>query len=226
MGTWNTAIKDNDTFQDIYHHFFDLYNQGQTPSAVSKQILEEYKVLFDDHDDRNNGLFGLALAQWETSSLDAEIHKEVKHIIEGGGDITKWKELGADEKTLKKRSLALAKFLVQISTERVKPKPRIRPRGKSKSIELFRITAPDNNKVFEASEHYANGVYMHTGSLISWKMGGGSVFYFEGQGKSIEARWIDSQTLEVTYEKDIIFTKKEKTFYFFGDQVKIIYIPK
>ena len=31
MGTWGTAIKDNDTSSDIYADFYDLYNEGQQP---------------------------------------------------------------------------------------------------------------------------------------------------------------------------------------------------
>ena len=30
MGTWNTKINGNDTFQEIYQNFFDAYNQGKT----------------------------------------------------------------------------------------------------------------------------------------------------------------------------------------------------
>lgn len=50
MGAWNTAIKDNDTFLDIYQRFFDLYNQGGNPSGISKQILEDFKDMFEDYD--------------------------------------------------------------------------------------------------------------------------------------------------------------------------------
>ena len=38
--------------------------------------------MFEDYDDRNNSLFGLAFAQWETKSLDPTIYKQVKEIIE------------------------------------------------------------------------------------------------------------------------------------------------
>lgn len=40
MGTWNNKIDGNDTFQDIYQNFFDLYNQGQNPAGISKQIQD------------------------------------------------------------------------------------------------------------------------------------------------------------------------------------------
>jgi len=227
MGTWNTAINGNDTFLDIYQNFFDLYNQGQKPVDISKQLQEDFKDMFNDYGDRNNSLFGLALAQWETKSLDPTIFKQVKEIIESGNDLEIWKGLDADERTIKKRQTVLEKFLIKISSEREKPKQRVRQKFDFTSIELIKIVAPDNKKIFEASEHYTNGVYGQTGSGISWNIsGGGSVFYFIGQGLFVTARWLDSQTLEITHDKNIVFTKKEETFYYCGDQGKVIYIPQ
>ncbi|MFD2718863.1 hypothetical protein ACFST9_09060 [Hymenobacter monticola] len=225
MGTWNTAIDGNDTFLDIYQDFFDLYNQGKDPIEVSKQIVKDYKESFDDYDDRNNSLFGLALAQWETKSLDPILYKQVKEIIEAGSDLEAWE--GSDIKYLEKRKAALDKFLIKISTEKEKPKRRAKPKFDFTTLELVKLAAPDHKKSFEASEHYINGAYSQTGSAIYWGPGnGGSIFYFEGRGKFISARWIDSQTLEITYDRDIIFTKKDDTFFYNGDQGKIIYLPK
>src|SRR5688572_18260626 len=120
MGTWNTKINGNDTFQDIYQNFFYLYNQGHNPAHVSKQIQNNFVELFNDYNDRNNSLFGLALAQWETKSLDPIVFKLVKEVIETGSDLEVWKELGADDKTLQKRKKELEKFLIQLSTEKEK----------------------------------------------------------------------------------------------------------
>lgn len=225
MGTWDTKIDGNDTFQDIYQNYFDLYNQGQDPKYISEKIQDDFAEMFSDYDDRYNSLFGLALAQWETKALDSAIFEQVKEIIETGKDIQAWKEQGADDKTLKQREIVLRKFLVQISTEREKAKRRYRPKFDFTYNELVNVTAPDGKKIFIVTEHFTDGVYVHTGSSLMWANGGGSILYFTGQGKAISARWIDSQTLEVTHDKDIEFTKKDETFYFCGDQGKVIYNP-
>jgi hypothetical protein len=225
MGTWNIAINGNDTFLDVYQRFFGLYNEGQNPVDISKQIQEEYEDVFNDYDDKHPGLFGFALAQWETKSLDPVIFKQVKDIIEKGEDIEVWKEHGVDEKTLQKRQAALDKFLQKISAEKEKPKRRVRDKFEFHQVELVKVAAPDNKKVFEASEQFTNGVYIQTGSRIGWENGGGAVFYFTAQDKLLSVRWLDSQTLEVTHSKDIVFTKKDEKFYFCGDQGKVIYIP-
>src|SRR4051812_12985031 len=103
MGAWNSKINGNDTFQDIYQTFIDLYNQGQIPEDITRQIQKDFAEMFNDYDDRNNSLFALALAQWETKSPDEIVFRQVKEIIETRKDLELWKAVGADEKTLEKR---------------------------------------------------------------------------------------------------------------------------
>ncbi|MEZ4843019.1 MAG: hypothetical protein R3A43_02075 [Bacteroidia bacterium] len=226
MGTWNTKINGNDTFQDIYQNFFDLYNQGQNPVDISKQIQDDFAEMFADYDDKNNSLFGLALAQWETKSLAPTVYKQVKEIIETGNDLEVWKGLGADNKTIEKRKKELGKFLTQISTEKEKPKRRARPKFEYSANHLLTLPAPDGKKTFEIIESYVNGEYKDTSSGISCAGGGGSVFYFYTKGKFVAAKWVDSQTLEIKHDRTIEFAKKNDTFFFCGDQGIIIYIAE
>jgi hypothetical protein len=226
LGTWNTKINGNDTFQDIYKNFFDLYNQGLNPIDISKQIQDDFAVMFNDYDEKHNSLFGLALAQWETKSLDPTVYQQVKEIIETDNDLEVWKRLGADSKTIEKRKKELDYFLSQISTEREKPKRRIRPKFQFEIINLVNIIAPDNLKKFDVNEEYTNKNYIHTSGLMMWGQAGGSVLYFTGQGKNISAKWIDSKTLEITHDKDIIFSMQKDSAYFCGDEIKVIYIPQ
>lgn len=129
MGAWGINIKDNDTSADIYADFFDLYNEGQNPTNISARLIENNKELIEDPDDCNNFWFALALAQWETKSLELIVFEKVKQIIESDNDIEVWKSLDAEEKDLAKRKIALDKFLVKLKTEKVKAKPRKKPRN-------------------------------------------------------------------------------------------------
>ena len=56
-------------------------------------------------------------------------------------------------------------------------------------------------------------------ALMLWSGDGGSVLSFISQEKNIAAKWLDSQTLEITHNKDIILTRNNKA-YFYGDNVK------
>lgn len=129
MGAWGTNIKDNDTTSDIYVDFFYLYNEGQNPTNISLRLISENEELINNPDDCNNFWFALAIAQWETKSLDSKIFEKVKAIIESDNDIEVWKSLDADDKDLAKRKIALEKFLVKLQTEKAKPKPREKPRN-------------------------------------------------------------------------------------------------
>ncbi|RAJ02226.1 hypothetical protein LX64_03235 [Chitinophaga skermanii] len=118
MGTWSTEIHGNDTFQDIYQSFHDYVNEGKQPVDITKMLFIEYADVFEDMDDRNNALFGLALAQWETGSLQDTVLHDVKEIIESGNDLVVWMNLGADEAMIAERRVVLKAFLDKISSEK------------------------------------------------------------------------------------------------------------
>ena len=124
MGTWGNGIKDNDTFADIYGDFFESYNDGKNPKDISATLISENKELINNPDNCNNFWFAIALAQWETKSLDSNTFEKVKFIIENEIDLKVWRELDADEDDIKQRIKVLIKFLDKIQTEPKKPKQR------------------------------------------------------------------------------------------------------
>jgi hypothetical protein len=130
MGTWGTSIKDNDTFADIYGEFFELYNKGESPQNISKKLLAENQELITESESGNDFWFALALAQWETKSLDNIVFSTVENIIITDKDLQNWRELDADEDDIKKRKNVLEKFLEKLKTE----KPKAKPRKKTKNI--------------------------------------------------------------------------------------------
>ena len=227
MGAWSEKIKDNDTTLDIYSAFFDKYNSGENPDLISKSIKEEYADYFNDSDDRNNALIGLVLAQWETKSLETDLYKEIKDLIESGKDLIVWKNLGANEQSLKKRKAELDKFLTQISRERDKPKRRVRPKFEFSTNLLIRAISPDNKKELVIQEEFGNGKYIHTSGILNWFSGGGAgIVYHDKLGGMISANWIDNQTVEIIHETGLNFTKKETKSYFCGDEIMIKYKEK
>ena len=129
MGAWGTAISSNDTYADIYGEFFDLYNEGLSVEEISKKLIADNKETINEPDDSNSFWFALAKAQWECKQLDNSVLIRVKQIIETGIDIEVWRRLDADEKDIKKRKIALDKFLADLQIENPKAKS-----GKKKVI--------------------------------------------------------------------------------------------
>lgn len=126
MGTWGTAISSNDTYEDIFSEFMDLYDDGLEPSEISKKIINQNTDLTEDYEDKNNFWFALAMAQWQCKSLDPDLFQRVKAIIETGEDMKIWEELGADKKEIDKRKKVLDSFLDKLSQEKDKPRKRKR----------------------------------------------------------------------------------------------------
>ncbi|WP_333853982.1 hypothetical protein [Epilithonimonas sp.] len=106
MGAWGTSISSNDSFQDVYQDFFQLYNDGLETTEITEKLIISYNEEINSNEDSNNFWFALAKAQWECQKLEPKIYKKVKEIIESDSDIVVWKELGANEKDIKKRKLA------------------------------------------------------------------------------------------------------------------------
>ncbi len=131
MGTWSTAIKGNDTSADIYDEFFNRYNSGEEAVAISQKLVESNPEIYRNDQDGHNILFALALAQWETKSLDEGVLKRVEDVISAGADLEMWREAGATEKDIQQRRVILDDFLEKIKLDRPKVKPRKRPKQRT-----------------------------------------------------------------------------------------------
>jgi len=223
LGNLGGEVGGSDTFADVYDQFFNEYNNGATADFAAATVREELDEYFVEYDDQYDAHFALAFAQWETKSLDKNLLAKVERYIQSGADLKNWEERGADKKILEERASALSSFLKQLQTPRPTKKRRKRQKFNFRMNTLVEATAPDGKKVISVNEEFTNDEYIHTGALIMWGTGGGSVFYFNKLGANISIRWLDSQNLEVTIEKGIIFTKKDESSFYFGDIVDIHY---
>jgi hypothetical protein len=131
MGYWGTAISANDTYEDIYASFFDLYDKGIEPDEIYPILAGRNKDTLDDPDDNHNFWFAIAVAQWECKGLQKDSYNRVRSIVESGADLIAWRRLGASEADIRKRNAALGKFIQRISVE----KPRAKARRTKKIIE-------------------------------------------------------------------------------------------
>ncbi len=224
MGSWGDKVGESDAFADVYEHFYDQYDNGATPEIATQSVRDELADYLADYDDQFDAHFALALAQWETQSLEPSLLKMVGQYIESGADLKNWEQRSAEPKVLKKRAAALSLFLKKLSSPRPSKKRRKRPKLDFRTDKLVELAAPDGKKTFEVAEEFSDGEYNHTGAMMTWSSGGGgSVFYFRKPGVKVIARWLDSHNLEVTIEKGIEFSKKEDWAFFCGDKINVYY---
>ena len=170
MGTWGTTIKDSDAFADIYSEFFDLYNKGGQPDIISKKVIDDNWEILEIEEEKNSLWFALALAQWETKSLDPKVLSTVEGIVSSGADLKTWLDLGASEQDIKKRKIVLDKFLEKIKSDRPKAKPRKRAKSKTP------IFATGDCLVFEMTNGNYGGAI-----VLGWSMNNIAERQFESE---------------------------------------------
>ncbi len=127
MGTWGTEISSNDTFEDIYSDFFDMYNNGLDVPEITKIIVSANIELQSNYEHKNSFWFALAKAQWECGALDQEVYEKVQTIIKIEDDLKLWAELNGTTSDVKKRKKVLEDFLEKISKPIAKIKKRKKP---------------------------------------------------------------------------------------------------
>ena len=223
MGTFNPEILGNDTSCDIYEEFYSEYNNGENPYVLVKRMLQEYSDSLTDDDEKNNILFGLSLAAWETNALSKDLYEKIKGIVNSGNDLEVWEKLGADKNLLNERKVVLNNFLEKISIP-IEKKVR-RKRQKTKVIEkTISITqSKDKRCTFSINDIYVNDKYIHSSGLIMWKEGGGSVLHYNQPDALIKVSWLNKNKVRVEYEKGIVFSQQITETRFYSDIIEIIY---
>jgi len=131
MGTWNESILGNDTSCEVQAYFKRMYKyqEGNKFKWTVEEIADSlYSYYYDSvielPSEKAAVLFALALGLWEVNALTPKIKSIVKDLIDKRIDYNAWKELGADEKSLKKRLAVTQEFHEKISSENSKPKSR------------------------------------------------------------------------------------------------------
>jgi len=116
MGTWDASIFGNDLALDIRCEFLERFDDGEYPNKIKEELLNDECIKEDEL--FFSAMFSLAYSMWEEGCLDESFLLEVKKVIESGDDLENMKLLGADEKFLKEREIALKEFLEEISVKK------------------------------------------------------------------------------------------------------------
>lgn len=124
MASWGTAISMSDTYTDIFGAFMERYNDGEDVKKISDKLIADNQDIINDGEEKHNFWFAIARAQWECKELEPEVLERVKTIIESGADIELWQFLKADDEDIQDRKIALAKFLVDLKSDKFKARQR------------------------------------------------------------------------------------------------------
>jgi len=111
MGTWGAEIFESDMACDVRDRYQDMMEQGLSCGEATDQLLAEYADELETFPETAS-IFWLSLAkvQHDSGAIDARIKTKALAMIDEGVDLSSWKELGADEETLKEREQVLQAF--------------------------------------------------------------------------------------------------------------------
>jgi hypothetical protein len=126
MGTFGTDISENDIYMDLEIEFFDLYNQGIDIKTITKRIIKAHNESYDSDEYSNDFWFALADFQWQCKSLDDNVFKKVKEIVNSKSDLKLWKELDSNSDDIFEREKKLNEFIEKISVQKKRAKVRVK----------------------------------------------------------------------------------------------------
>lgn len=122
MGAWGTAIFSDDTAQDVRDEWREAVLDGLSAEEATARLVKSFDDYLGDDEDTDT-LFWLALAaaQFETGRLLAEVRDRALAMIEGGGDVARWREDG-DEVLARQRERVLERLAAKLRGPQPKPK--------------------------------------------------------------------------------------------------------
>lgn len=115
MGTWNCKIDGNDTFHEACDDFLEEYASCKSIEETSAALLKQYR----DNPEGHIACFAVAYCQWQYGKLSKELYD--KAVALRKTDLLYWKDCGASDSMIEKRSKELDKFFAKLKSENRKP---------------------------------------------------------------------------------------------------------
>jgi hypothetical protein len=131
MGAWGTGIFANDTAADVRARFREKLDDGMSPTAARRALLQGFKPALADSDDGPVIWLALAATQLECHCLEELVRTKALAIIDAGGDLERWRASGKPS-LVRGRQAALARLRTKLAQPRPKAKTPARPRPRAK----------------------------------------------------------------------------------------------
>jgi hypothetical protein len=222
MGTFGVGLFQDDVAADVRSQYLDLLASGASDAEAFRTIVREWNPSFADYDDEGP-IFWLALAatQWEYGRLHPRAKAQALKIIDQGKDLDRWAEAGL----AKKRQAVLA----QLKKKLLAPPPKKRtPRlRRMPEPESFSLASPDQKAIATAwlVGTEAGRPISQVGITMKLKgsEGGGSVFVAYCALTDIKLKWLDANTLQITYPKEAEVQQQNPTYFYYGRTIAVRY---
>lgn len=119
MSAWGHGIREDDFVCDILGEFDDLLKAGKNVKEATHAVTSKFSYVLNDPDDGPLFWIALAEAQWTYGDLDSKVLNHVREDFDACRSLKHW----LDNPTgMKKRRAALEKFIIKITTPKLRPK--------------------------------------------------------------------------------------------------------
>jgi hypothetical protein len=119
MGTWGTAIFDDDLALDLKEEYQELLADGRSGPEATRLLRERWLGDLTDPDLEPVFWLSLAATQWKFGRLEESVRARALEIIDSGADLARWQD---DPKALQKRRHVLVKLQQQLESPPPPPK--------------------------------------------------------------------------------------------------------
>jgi len=135
LGAWGTAIFSDDSASDVRDEWREAILDGLSPEDATQRLLETFDDYLEEADTERLFWMALAAAQMETGRLLPDVCNRALAIIDGGGDVDRWREDG-DESLARQRARVLERLAAKLRGPQPKPKRLRRPVALSVPLEV------------------------------------------------------------------------------------------
>ena len=158
MGAWGTSLYENDIGNDIRAYFEAQLQSGKSGSAITQELVEQYRDAFADPEDAPAFWLALADTQWDLGRLEKGVRdKALIYLEHGESALNGFSRSSSSEKEETDRLSALKEKLLSPP-----PRPkRIRPRSlyicpwKDGDVFAYQLQGQ------AAAMHHLNGKYLY-----------------------------------------------------------------
>jgi hypothetical protein len=221
MAASGVGLFHDDVAADVRRAYLDLLARGASDADAFRTMLREWKEAITDYDDGPVFWLALAATQWEYGRLQPRARSQALKIIDQEKGLDRWAEAGLSRKRRAMLARLKKKLLTPPPGKRT-PRPRAVPETSSSSV-----TAPDGKAKATAWQFGTDPTRPQSQVYVTMKVkrseGGGSVFVASCNLADIKLKWLDADTLRVTFPKDAEVEQRDATSYYYGRTIAVKY---
>jgi hypothetical protein len=221
MAASGVALFHDDVAADVRSEYLDMLAGGASDADAFRTMLLEWKESIADYDDGPVFWLALAATQWEYGRLHPRAKSQALKIINQGKGLDRWTDAGLGQKRQAVLARLKKKLLAPPPRKRT-PRPRAVPEAPSTSL-----TAPDGKAEATAWQFGTEPRRPQSQVYITMKVkrseGGGSVFVASCDLADITLKWLDVDTLRITYPKKAEVAQQDATSFYYGRTIAVKY---